>query len=73
MGIHRLSNLPSSTPPSATHASGGGWFSPSVVSNSLQLHGLQHARLPCPVLEKPVSITLMHPGSNMHKLGFCLK
>ena len=23
-------------------------FSPSVVSNSLQLHGLQHARLPCP-------------------------
>ena len=23
-------------------------FSPSVMSNSLQLHGLQHARLPCP-------------------------
>ena len=40
---------------------------------TLQLHGLQHARLPCPVSEKPVSITLMHPGSNMHKLGFCLK
>ena len=24
------------------------WFSCSVVYNSLQLHGLQHARLPCP-------------------------
>ena len=23
-------------------------FSPSVMSNSLQPHGLQHARLPCP-------------------------
>ena len=25
-------------------------FSPSVMSNSLQPHGLQHARLPCPSL-----------------------
>ena len=27
---------------------GGGVVSRSVMSNSLQLHGMQHARLPCP-------------------------
>ena len=27
-----------------------GWFSPSVMSNSLRPHGLQHASLPCPDL-----------------------
>ena len=34
--------------PSATKNIGSVQFSHSVVSESLRLHGLQHARLPCP-------------------------
>ena len=36
-------------------------FSHSVVSNSLQPHGLQHARLPCPFLSPRVSSDLLFP------------
>ena len=32
-------------------------FSRSVMSNSLWLHGLQHARLPCEVNKTPVKIS----------------
>ena len=52
--------------------SAGVQFSPSVVSNSLQLHGLQHARPPLSInnswsLIKLMSIELMIP-SNHHIL-----
>ena len=35
-------------------------FSSSVVSDSLWLHGLQHARLPCPSLSPGVCSTYVH-------------
>ena len=73
MGIHRLSNLPSSTPhPPLMHP---------VVAQSLscvQLFATLWAAacqaslsFPCPVRET-VSIILVRPGNSMHKLGFCL-
>ena len=37
-------------------------FSPSVVSNSFQPHGLQHARLPCP-LPAPRDCSNSYPSS----------
>ena len=37
-------------------------FSHSVVSNSLQPHGLQHARLPCPS-STPGAYSISHPSS----------
>ena len=44
-------------------------FSCSVVSNSLQSHGLQHTRLPCPSsspsLLKLVSIESVMPSSHL--------
>ena len=44
-------------------------FSCSVVSNSLQLHGLQHPRLPCPSptpsLLKLMSIKLVMPSNHL--------
>ena len=40
-------------------------FSCSVVSNSLQLHGLQHPRLPCPSLAPRVWLKLMPTESAM--------
>jgi len=48
-------------------------FSHSVVSNSLQTHGLQHASFPCPFtiscsLRKLMSVELVMP-SNYHPLG----
>ena len=39
-------------------------FSHSVMSSSLQSHGLQHARLPCPLL-KPMSIELVMPSNHL--------
>ena len=43
-------------------------FSRSVVSNPLQPHGLQHARLPCPSLQsllKPLSIESVMPSNHL--------
>ena len=46
-------------------------FSHSVVSDSLQPHGLQHARLPCPSftiswgLLKPMPIELVMPSNHL--------
>ena len=41
-------------------------FSHSVMSNSLQLHGLQHATFPCPSLSPRVmSIDLMMPSNHL--------
>ena len=44
-------------------------FSFSVVSDSFRLHGLQHARLPCPSLSpgacSNVSIELMMPSNHL--------
>ena len=46
-------------------------FSPSVMSNSFRLHGLQHARLPCPSptpresLLKLMSIELVLPSNHL--------
>ena len=36
------------------------WFSHSVMSNSLWLHGLQHARLPCPSPTPRVNSNSVH-------------
>ena len=36
------------------------WFSCSVVSNALQPHGLQHARLPCPSPSPELAQTHVH-------------
>ena len=44
-------------------------FSHSVMSNSLQPHGLQHARLPCPSqtqsLLKLISVKLVMPSNHL--------
>ena len=40
------------------------WFSCSVVSDPLWLHGLQHARLPCPSPTPEVTQTHVHWVSN---------
>ena len=47
-----------------------GQFSCSVMSNSLQPHRLQHARLPCPItnsrsLLRPVSIESVMPSNHL--------
>ena len=49
-------------------------FSCSVVSSSLQPHGLQHARLPCPSLSSPslykfMSIESMIPSTHLVLCG----
>ena len=53
-------------------------FSCSVVSDSLQPHGLQHARLPCPLptpgaLLKLLSIELVMPSFLCHPLLLLLQ
>ena len=56
-------------------------FSPSVVSDSLQSHGLQHARPPCPSptvksLLKLMSIESVMPSNHLilcRPLSFCLQ
>ena len=42
-------------------------FSHSVVSNSLQLHGLQHANLPCPSPSPEFTQTHVHWISNVNQ------
>ena len=53
-------------------------FSHLVMSNSLQPHGLQHARLPCPSptpgsLLKLISIKLVVPSNHLILFSFCLQ
>ena len=43
-------------------------FSGSVVSDSWQPHGLQHARLPCPSLLLELAQTHVHQVSDAHQL-----
>ena len=43
-------------------------FSRSVVSDSWQPHGLQHARLPCPSLLLELAQTHVHQVSDAHQL-----
>ena len=46
------------TPPPCTMSFSSVQFSPSVVFNSLQPHGLQHARPPCPSSNPGVYLSL---------------
>ena len=55
-------------------------FSCSVVSNSLRPHGLQHARLPCPLLTPRAVQTNIHrvsdaiqPSHPVISFSFCLQ
>ena len=53
-------------------------FSCSVMSDSFQHHGLQHARLPCPSLSLPLSLFSSCPQLSQnqllfHELGLCIR